>query len=418
MPAPCSRSPTRSTCSGWSLPRSVSCVYPVGTGGAGRPGSPAARRRRAGQRPAPGQHACWCWARSSQGRAPGWDAFVYVVYPVTDVLLAGLAVLLLLRSSGERHGDLALLALTFATWTVADNGYALLSVRGRTTSGTVVDVAYVVAPALLGLAALTRLRDGARASGPCSGTSPARSRRSCPDVGVTGSPRRVRRDAALHGRTEWVLAATVLVLTGVASGGPHHRQPAPAHTAWRCASPSAPRTSRTSPRGTSASWTRWARASSASTSHVRISLVNPAAATLLGWEVEDLLGKDACRTLCTEEHEECLISLVMALGEVVTQSARTYRRRDGSEFPVEVTAAPKDGPDRHRRRRRRVPGHHRAHRARRDEAAVRQRRQPRAADAAHGDPRLAGDAGRRRHRRAARPRPRTSWTWPPGGPSG
>ena len=36
--------------------------------------------------------------------------------------------------------------------------------------------------------------------------------------------------------------------------------------------------------------------------------------------------------------------MVMALGEVVTQSARTYRRRDGSEFAVEVTASPKEGP--------------------------------------------------------------------------
>ena len=31
----------------------------------------------------------------------GWDAFVYIVYPVTDVLLAGLAVLLLLRTAGN-----------------------------------------------------------------------------------------------------------------------------------------------------------------------------------------------------------------------------------------------------------------------------------------------------------------------------
>ncbi len=77
---------------------------------------------------------------------------------------------------------------------------------------------------------------------------------------------------------------------------------------------------------------------------LRISFVNPAAAQLLGWEPDDLLGRDACTTLCTEEHDECLVSMVMALDEAVTQSERSYRRRDGSEFAVEVTASPKAGP--------------------------------------------------------------------------
>jgi PAS domain S-box-containing protein len=77
---------------------------------------------------------------------------------------------------------------------------------------------------------------------------------------------------------------------------------------------------------------------------LRISFVNPAAALLLGWETHELLGRDSCATLCTERHDECLVSMVMALGEAVTQSARSYRRHDGSEFPVEVTASPMAGP--------------------------------------------------------------------------
>ena len=63
-----------------------------------------------------------------------WDAFVYAVYPVTDVLLAGLAVLLLLRSSGKPRPDLLLIAAAFATWTFADNGFALMSARGTRTT--------------------------------------------------------------------------------------------------------------------------------------------------------------------------------------------------------------------------------------------------------------------------------------------
>ena len=70
---------------------------------------------------------------------------------------------------------------------------------------------------------------------------------------------------------------------------------------------------------------------------LRISFVNPAAAELLGWDADELLGQDACRTLCTEEHDECLLSMVMALGEAVTQSpaatAATTARSSPSRSP-------------------------------------------------------------------------------------
>ena len=270
-----------------------------------------------------------------------WDAFVYVVYPVTDVLLAGLAVLLLLRSSGTPRVDLALIALAFGTWTAADNGYALLSARGLDYAGTPVDVAYAVAPALLGVAALYAPREAARVrtlrrhvSGKLALLVPdLASLAALSTCVVTG----------LHGSTEWVMAAMVLALTAA-------RQFARTidneqlHTGLEQLV-----TKRTEDLEQLAARHQRMLDSVGEgifgvDRHLRISFVNPAAARLLGWEPEDLLGKDACRTLCTEEHEECLISMVMALGEVVTQSARTYRRRDGSQFPVEVTASPKDGP--------------------------------------------------------------------------
>ena len=158
-----------------------------------------------------------------------WDAFVYVVYPVTDVLLAGLAMLLLLRSSGTPRVDLALIALAFGTWTAADNGYALLSARGLDYVGTPVEVAYAVAPALLGLAAVYARPEAARVRTLRRNVS-GRLALLVPDLAslaalstcvVTG----------LHGRTEWVLAATVLALTGGATVRPHHRQRAAPHRA-------------------------------------------------------------------------------------------------------------------------------------------------------------------------------------------
>ena len=269
-----------------------------------------------------------------------WEAFVYVVYPITDVLLAGLAMLLLLRSTGTPRLDLALIALAFGTWTAADNGYALLSARGMDYVGTPVEVAYAVAPALLGMAAVYARPEAARVRILRRHVS-GRLALLVPDLAslaalstciVTG----------LHGRAEWVLAATVLALTGA-------RQFARTIDNEQLHTELEHRvTSRTEDLAQLAERHQRILDSVGEgifgvDRHLRISFVNPAAATLLGWEPEALLGKDACRTLCTEEHEECLVSMVMALGEVVTQSARSYRRRDGSEFAVEVTASPKEG---------------------------------------------------------------------------
>ncbi len=75
-------------------------------------------------------------------------------YPVADVLFASLALLLLLRSIGQPRLDVVLVGATFAVYTVADNGYAVLSIQGRGTAGTFVDVALTVAPLVLASAAV------------------------------------------------------------------------------------------------------------------------------------------------------------------------------------------------------------------------------------------------------------------------
>lgn len=83
------------------------------------------------------------------------DAFMLLVYPVTDVLLACLVLLVLLRSVGEARVDVVLLGLTFALYAFADNGYALSVARNGTYADTLVGVVYVVAPLCLALGALT-----------------------------------------------------------------------------------------------------------------------------------------------------------------------------------------------------------------------------------------------------------------------
>jgi PAS domain S-box-containing protein len=269
-----------------------------------------------------------------------WDAFVYVVYPITDVLLAGLAVLLLLRRSGAFRLDLLLIAATFAVWTAADNGFALLSARGQDYTGTWVDLAYVVAPALLGLAALR------------AATSVTRTETLLRDVSGTIAPLLPDLTAlfalalcvviGLDGWAEWALAGTVLLLTSM-------RQLARTADNQRLHTALAQRVADRTEDLEHLSERHERILDSVGEGifgvdrHLRISFVNPAAAQLLGWPAEQLLGLDACLTLCTERHDECLVSMVMALGEAVTQTARSYRRRDGTAFPVEVTASPRAG---------------------------------------------------------------------------
>ena len=107
-----------------------------------------------------------------------WDAFVYVVYPVTDVLLAGLAVLLLLRSSGKPRPDLLLLAAAFATWTAPTTAMPCCRLADQDYTGTVVDVGYVVG------------------AGPARARGPDRGRVRVADAHT------LRRDVSGHGRAD------------------------------------------------------------------------------------------------------------------------------------------------------------------------------------------------------------------------
>lgn len=82
------------------------------------------------------------------------EGLMLAVYPLTDGMLMSLAFVLLLRSVGQPRLDVVLIGCTFAIYTAADNGYAVMTVRDIDSIGTWVDTAYVVAPLLLGGAAL------------------------------------------------------------------------------------------------------------------------------------------------------------------------------------------------------------------------------------------------------------------------
>ncbi|GAB2776158.1 hypothetical protein GCM10027020_31750 [Nocardioides salsibiostraticola] len=79
----------------------------------------------------------------------------------------------------------------------------------------------------------------------------------------------------------------------------------------------------------------------------RVTFANPAASKMLGAEGDGLLSADSCDITCTDTHDSghrCVLDLVHEAGSTVTRPNAQFARVDGSSFPVEVTAAPQQGP--------------------------------------------------------------------------
>ena len=269
-----------------------------------------------------------------------WDTVVYEIYPVTDVLLAGLAVLLLIRTAGRPRLDLTLVALGFATWTATDNGYALFSSRGVDYNGSLVAIGYVLAPLLIGLGALVSPGSSSHQrtiQRHATGTVSAM----LPDLAVLSAVGLVLV-RGLGSWQDWAMAGVTLMLTAVRQlvlSSDNH-------------------TIRMQLEGKVEQRTHELHQLSERHRSIleavgegivgvdetgRIGFVNGAAAEMLGWEAAELEGRQACATLCRDQHDECVIDVVMSVGEVVSHAETQYVRRNGHTFPVEITAAPKAG---------------------------------------------------------------------------
>ncbi len=78
-----------------------------------------------------------------------------------------------------------------------------------------------------------------------------------------------------------------------------------------------------------------------------IIFVNPSAAQLIGWEREDLIGKDAHATFhhsrpdgCPYPANECSVREALRSGSAKQISSEVFVRKDGSSFPVEFRTTP------------------------------------------------------------------------------
>ena len=85
----------------------------------------------------------------------GLAAAVFAAYPLSDVMLGSLAVLLLSRSADRRRLDLILLGSGLLVYAIADTVFALQGAKGEFQAGTPLDLGWAAGFLLLGLAALT-----------------------------------------------------------------------------------------------------------------------------------------------------------------------------------------------------------------------------------------------------------------------
>jgi len=147
---------------------------------------------------------------------PGLGALVLAVYPLGDVLLASLALLLLTRCPDHRRVDLVLLAGGLLVYAVEDTAYAVLQSRGEFQTGTPFDLGWIGGYLLIALAALTF---SARAAGTGALRAAADSRLGDVLVNLNvGLAVVTGVGAGIQGWVDAVLGTVVLAILGVRQG--------------------------------------------------------------------------------------------------------------------------------------------------------------------------------------------------------
>ncbi|GAB6984250.1 sensor histidine kinase [Nocardioides pyridinolyticus] len=272
-----------------------------------------------------------------------------LLIPVLDVVLVVVALLLVLRSRGSDRRALLLLALGFLAYAAADLPFAVLAAQGEFEFGTLLDLGWIVGYVLLALAAWY----------PSVATD-------TPDaVDAVDAPTQVRDAILVY--AVLMVAATVQVALG--SDG---RLGYATAALWlMMALAAATRQilltidNRTLRRdledrveAQTADLRRLARQTEVLLTSVgdgiygvdaegRITFVNPAGASALRYDADELLGRVAHDVFhAPDEHgtaysyEGCYIAEAIRSGIVTAAKEDVYVRSDATTFDVEITASP------------------------------------------------------------------------------
>ena len=272
---------------------------------------------------------------------PSYTAILLAFYPLADIALAGLALILVLRRARAARLDLLLLSVGFVLYAAADAVYSLLAADGGFYGSNISGLFYTAAPLLFGLAAMS-----------CNATSgvPEIEQRTVPHRVAAMVPDLVVWAALIMcvaaGLPDWMSVALALLTIALTAA----RQVVLVGDDLTLRRDLETRVA-----------DRTAALEQLADGHQRllesvgegilgvdrdglISFLNPAAERMLDLATAEVAGQDACATLnggvARSATHECLLRGVIATGETARMAGVEYARRDGSRFEVEMTASP------------------------------------------------------------------------------
>jgi PAS domain S-box-containing protein len=271
-----------------------------------------------------------------------------LLFPLLDIVLVTVAVLLILRGHGPDRPVLALVASGFVMYAIADLTFSVLAEQHRFQFGTPIDLGWIAGYLLIALAAWypSDLSD-APVQAPDSGASDARGTLVVFSVLLIAAAVQVGFGA--DGRLEGAQAFLWLVL--IVAAGARQALLARDNAALR-------RGLERRVNDQTADLRRLARQTEVLLSSVgdgiygvdhegRVTFINPSGAGALGYEPHDLHGRKAHDMFHAPDAdgtpfpaEGCYVADAIRDGMLATAEADTYIRADGSSFPVEITASP------------------------------------------------------------------------------
>ena len=275
----------------------------------------------------------------------GWVyLFVYLYYPLTDIVIVSIAFALAVRASGRERGPILLVAAGFVAIACADTGIGYLALQGREAAGSGLDLGWTFGYMLLTLAALSPARE----QQPDDRVDPrALFRELLPYVPVgvvlvvtATQPARLT-DRALVVILVTLLALVVarhmltladnIQLTSHLEELVHRRTRELRQLTVR-----------------HQSILNGAGEGIVGLDHAgRVTFANPAAARLIGRSADDLAGRPFSEAVRHHDAEnkpvplpEDPVTLALQDGQQRAAAEGTYRRADGTDFAVELTVSP------------------------------------------------------------------------------
>ena len=272
---------------------------------------------------------------------PSYTALLLAFYPLADIALAGLGLVLVLRSARAARLDLLLLSTGLVIYTGADAVYSFLAADGGFYGSALSGLGYTTAPLLFGLAALS---SAAVRNLPANqhGTVPHRVAAMVPDIVVWAA----LITCVAAGLPDWpavVLAIFTIMLTAA------RQVVLVGDDLWLRRELEARVEDRTADLEQLAEGHQRLLESVGEgilgiDRNCDISFLNPAAERMLDLTTEEAVGHDACALLnggtARSATHDCLLRGVIATGETARQTGVEYARRDGTRFEVEMTASP------------------------------------------------------------------------------